>query len=258
VAFDPDYPSEATVAEFSLMTHEPGALERYWRLAVETSSYQKRLQEIGIINSRMWVSVDYSRPIISYLLTQIPEEHHDSDLFSRWDEWAKEYDAIYQASPKWRLKKMISQISESYAACSWPNRWEQEIWNWAMLDSDAEAVCSFNRTETFGPEFRQRLRTLIEEVDGFLYRCEETHHIVFVPTESLKRIWHHQDHLAEIDRNKLFGFFYDASRPNYQMRAPTEQEEQMMAIMRRRSFARKGWRARVTHILKSMRGRPGT
>lgn len=233
------------------MAHQPGALERYWRLAVETSNYQKRLKAAGIFNYPMWVDVNHSRPTISYLAKHIPKEHQDPGLFSRWDDWATEFESIYQASPKWRLKEMISQVSETHSACSWPNRWEKEIWTWVMLAD--EAACPFiDRRGSFDPGFRHRLRALIEEVEGFLYRCEESGHIVFVPRADLDRIWRHQDHLAEIDRNKLFGFFYDATRPNHQMRPPTEQEEHLMTMMRRRSLAKKGWRAKVAFHLERL------
>lgn len=249
MAFDPDEPHPETRANFALMEARPGAMERFWRLAVETSEYQKRLKAAGIFNYPTWIGVDQAASVRRYLAKQIPQEHHDLTLFSRWDDWAAEYEAIYQASPKWRLKEMITQISETHHCCSWPKRWEQEIWKWAM--SDEEPACPFNdRRGIFDAEFRQRLRALIEEVDGFLYRCEEAGQIVFVPTEDLQKIWRHQDHLSEIDRKRLFGFFYDASRPNYRMRAPTEEEERMMAILRRRSLRQKGWRARLTHYLK--------
>jgi hypothetical protein len=250
MAFDLDEPHPETRANFALMETQPDAMDRYWRLAVETSGFLKQLRAKGIYKFSTWVGVAEAKTVTVYA-RQMPEEYHDAELFSRWDDWAAEYEAIYQASPKWRLKEMISQISETHHCSSWPKRWEQEIWKWAM--SDEEPACPFDdRRGIFDAEFRQRLRALIEEVDGFLYRCEEAGQIVFVPTEDLQKIWRHQDHLSEIDRNKPFGFFYDASRPNYRMRAPTEEEERMMAVIRRRSLRQKGWRARVTRHLKQL------
>jgi hypothetical protein len=244
-----DQPHPETRANFALMEAGPDAMDRYWRLAVETSEYQKRLKTAGIFNYLMWIEVDQAATVRRYLAKQIPDEHHDALLFLRWDHWAVDYEAIYQASPKWRLKEMISQLSESHNCTSWPNRWEQEIWKWAL--SDESIPCPFDDRRGIADEqFRRRMRELIEEVDGFLYRCEETHQIVFVPTKDLKRIWQHQDHLCEIDRNKLFGFFHDASRPNYRMRAPTKQEEWLMAAFRRRSSKQKGWRERLNGHLR--------
>jgi hypothetical protein len=252
MAFDVDKPQPETCANFALMEVRPGAMERYWRLAVETLEYQKRLKAAEIFNYPTWISVGEATTVGRYLARQIPQEHHDVGLFSRWEDWASEYEEIYQASPKWRLKEMISQVSETHHFSSWPNRWEQEIWKWAMSD-EGEQVCPFDdRKGIIDPEFRQRLRALIEEVGGFLYRCEESRQIVFAPAEDLEKIWRHQDHLSEIDRNKRFGFFYDATCPNFAMRAPTEEEERLMSIIRHRSLAQKGWRARLVHFLKHL------
>lgn len=252
-----DEPHPETLANFALMETRPGAMERYWQLAVETSRYQTRLKADGILNYPSWIGVDEATRSIHYLSSQIPPEHYDSALFSRWNEWVNEFDEIYQSSPKWRLKEMISQVSEAHACLSWPNRWEREIWNWAMSD-DPDPVCPFvNRRGYFvdargrvDPSFRHRLRGFAREAGGFLYRSEESSQIVFVPTEGLERIWRHQDHLADIDRNKLFGFFHDASRPNFIMRAPTEEEERLMALSNARSCEKGGWRAKLAHRMK--------
>ena len=231
------------------METRPGAMKRYWRLAVETSDYLKPLRNAGIYKFSPWVGVDMATTVIRYA-RGMPQEHHDARLFSRWDDWAAEYDAICQTSPKWRLKRMISQVSETHNFSSWPNRWEQEVWKWAMSD-EHPAACPFDdRRGYLDSEFRQRLRALIEEVGGFLYRCEETRLIIFAPTEDLDKIWGHQNHLAEIDRNKPFGFFHDASRPNYRMRPLTDEEERALAAMRRRSLRQRGWGARLTHYVK--------
>jgi hypothetical protein len=249
MAFDADEPSSGTSADFALMESRPGAMHRYWRLAVETSEYQKRLKAAGILNYPTWIKVGEAATVRRYLARQIRPEHHDVTLFSRWDDWAREYEEIYRASPKWRLKEMISRVSETHAFLSWPNRWEREIWEWAM-SNEPDSACPFDdRRDFIDPEFRHRLRALIEETNGFLYRCEETQFVVFAPAEDLERIWRHQDHLAEIDRNKLFGFFDDALRPNFKMRAPTEEEERIMVTISQRSPKRIGWRARLSHLL---------
>ena len=101
------------------------------------------------------------------------------------------------------------------------------------------------------PGFRQRLRETIEEVGGFLYRCEESGQIVFAPNEALDRIWWHQDHLAAMDRDKPFGFFHDASRPNVPIRAITEEEEQMFAAIERHQRRERGWLRRLARRFMS-------
>lgn len=234
------------------METRPGAMGRYWRLAVETLEYQKRLQAAGILKFRTWIEVDEAARACRYLAEQIPAEHHDPTLFARWKAWAKEFDAIYQASPKWRLKEMISEVSETHACGSWPRKWEKDIWTWATSDGPGFSCPFVDRRGCLTPDFRQRLRILVNEVNGFLYRCEETGHIVFAPSEDLEKVWRHLDHLAEIDRNKPFGFFNDATRPNFQMRAPTEEETRIMAVIRARSVAQKGWHAKLFRYLKRL------
>jgi hypothetical protein len=250
MAFNVDHPSSSTRADFALMEAGPGALERYWRLAVETSQYIKRLNEAGVVRANMWFDVHEAWRVRHFVDNFIPPDSHDNDLLVRWNDWGAEYAEIHRASPKWRLKEMISEVSETHHFCSWPNRWEKEIWKWAVTDQD-DVRCPFDdRKGYLNHEFRSRLRELIEEVRGFLYLCEETRNIVFVQAADLERIWRHQDHLAEIDRNKPFGFFHDATRPNFQMRAPTDEEERMFAIMRNRSKRRKRWSTRLINYVR--------
>ena len=252
MAFNVDDPHPETCANFALLQAQPGAMERYWRLAVETSEYFRRLEANSIFKYAGWIEIDGAATLPHYRM-QIPQEHLDVALFARWEDWANEFENIYEASPKWRLKEMISDVSETHHCMSWPNRWEREIWLWAMSD-EPEPECPFDdRRSVINPQFRHRLRLLIKETNGFLHRCEEKREIVFAPAEYLERIWRHQDHLAEIDRNKPFGFFHDASRPNFKMRAPTEEEERLMAAMRRRAAAPRGWRARLLDRFKLQR-----
>ena len=184
-----DDPSEATRADFALMQAQPGAMERYWRLAVETWEYFRQLEANSIFKYPGWIDFDDAARLPPLYRDRIPPEHLDVALFARWEDWADEFDTIYQASPKWRMKEMISEISETHHFIGWPQRWEREIWQWAITEGP-EPECPFDdRKDVIDPQFRALLRSLIEEVDGFLYRCEDIGLIVFAPTEDLERIW---------------------------------------------------------------------
>jgi hypothetical protein len=234
--WDPDEPSPATVADFALMEAEAGALDRYWRLAVETSRYQKRLKAEGHLQFTSWIGVSEAELSAPNLIQRIAPEHRDEQLFARWAAWHREYEQIHAASPKWRLRKMISAVSETHHCLSWPNRWERDIWQWAMMES-VDPACPFcDRNQIFDDGFRGRMRALIQECNGFLYRCEESGQVVFAPMEALPRIWAHQDHLAAIDRAKPFGFFHDMSRPDHRDHARdlTPFEEQVLSTIKER------------------------
>jgi hypothetical protein len=235
MALDRDEPSPSTIAAFALMEAQLGAMERYWRLAVDTSDYQKRLKAAGFLDYPISLGVSEATQLRKYLVPKIAAQHHDEALFERWDAWEKEYEQINQASPKWRLKAMIRDVSESHACLSWPTRWERDIWLWAMAEGK-DTPCPFdNRNGVIDEDFRARMRGLIQECHGFLYRCEETGQIVFAPTDELPRIWKHQDHLARIARDKPFGFFHDMSRPNWREYsvALTDVEQHMLSVIRR-------------------------
>ena len=253
MAFDPDEPHPETCADFAIMEARPGAMERFWRLAVETSAYQKRLKAAGIFNYPTWIDIDQAARFRRYLAKQIPQEHHDATLFSRWDDWDAEYEAIYEASPKWRLKLMISRVSETVSCISWPNRWERDVWEWAVSPKQGEKCPFYHYRAVLDGGFRNELESLVRECDGFLYRCEESGYVVFAPTDKLPKIWKHQDHLASIDREKLFGFFADYSRPNPRTyaRQPTETEERIFAELRRR----KSLQSRIREGLRKRFGR---
>ena len=233
---DPEAPGSETRADFALFEVGPDAIERYWKLATETS------QRLG----GGWFYQDEARWAVRSLEEQSTLEGI-GELICRWKEWEEEFHSIAARSPKWRLKCMISAISETHMFLSWPQRWEREVWNWAMAAPGAG--CPFDdRNGVIDEEFRQRLRQAAEEAGGFLYRCEESRQVQFAPTDDLDRIWRHQDHLAAIDRDKAFGFFHDVSRPNFEMRPLTAEEEEMSAARQRRAF-RMGWRSRVTRLL---------
>src|SRR5690606_28586155 len=128
-------------------------------------------------------------------------------------------------------------VSEVVSCMSWPSRWERDVWEWAISPKHGEECPFFRYRERLDGPFRERLEALVRECDGFLYRCEETLQIVFVSTPDLPRIWRHQEHLADIARDQRFGFFHDASRPDYwkHMREPIAGEERLFTRQDRRA-----------------------
>lgn len=230
MVFELDQPHSETTANFALMDARPGAMLRYWRLAVETSRYFNSLRESGEIGPGIsWFQVEDAE-IAGRCLEPFRNCAEGAALIDRWARWSEEFEAIHERSPKWRLKRMIGEVSESHSFISWPNRWERSVWEYALSPTDPDPLPFDDRKGIMDSEFRQRLKALVQGCDGFLYRCEETGQIVFAPTASLPRIWKHQDHLAQIDREKPFGFLYDVSRPDWRsrVRPPTEAEERTM------------------------------
>ena len=227
-----------------------GALDRYWKLSCDTYAYQAKMKEVGVLTAPTWFDVSWTRQCRETLSRSIPSEHHDFALFDRLEAWACEYERIDQASPKWRLKQMIRDVSESHACLSWPRRWERIVWEWAILQGSPDPCPFDDRNSIFDATFHRRMRELIDKCDGFLYRCEETGQIVFAPTATLPQIWRHQEHLAAIDRAKPFGFFNDALTPGWEKHwsGPTEEEERMMDIIRRANERRHGWRGLTKHL----------
>jgi len=230
---DPEAPSESTRADFALMAADDADLHNYWRLAVETARHFVELERKLERNlAPHWFNVEDGHRAIERLAYVAPAEDN-SGLTDRWRSWDDRYRVILAQSPKWRLKLMIGRLSETHALRSWPKRWGRDVWVWAMADDDV--ICPFaDRRGWIDPAFRQRLRQTIEEAGGFLHHCEKSGHIVFAPTADLERVWQHQDRLAALDRAKPFGFFYDASRPDFRMRKLTAQEEFMRAAIKAR------------------------
>lgn len=240
---DPDPPQPALIASFALMEAEPGAMDRFRRLIAETAAYQQRLKALGRLDYPMWTGVADGVRVATYLIPQIAPKDRDESLFARWAAWTLEYERIVAASPKWRMKTMISLVSETHHCMSWPNRWERDVLIWAMAEGE-EPPCPFiDRREVLNEAFRLELQRLVRECGGFLYRCEESQQVVFAPAESLPRIWQHQDHLAAIARDKPFGFFHEMSRPDHAAHARdlTPFEEQAFRAMARPA----GFRARI-------------
>ena len=243
--FDLEVPHPETLANFALLDGSVDAMFSYWRLAVETVQHISKLEHSeGRGLGPRWFEVDGARRAI-FCLEKLSELEDRPDLIRRWSQWSGQFETIAKRSPKWRLKDMISDISETHAYLSWPNRWERTIWEWGMASSEPVECPFIDHRRVIDPEFRKRLRETIEEAKGFLYRCEESGQIVFASNEELDRIWWHQDHLAAIDRDKPFGFFHDASLPNFTMRAVTEKEERMFASIARHQRRERGWLRRL-------------
>lgn len=220
--FDPAVPEGETVAKFALLECSDGDMHMYWRLAVETSNYLRTHGE-----NRRWFDEDAASGAAK-VIKDLPDNENKKDFVNRWQAWGKLFEQIRDASPRYRLIDLISWVSETHTYLSWPNRWERAIFDWAM-QSESNNPCPFKDYRgVLDVEYRQRLKDTILEAGGFLYRCEETHQIVFAPFEDLELIWANQDHLSEIDRNKPFGFFYDAGRPDRIMREPTEDETRFL------------------------------
>ena len=232
--YDPEDPCPETRADFALLDTGPDAIGRYWKLAIETSQHIWTLENEGQRSCcSRWFYQDEARWAVRAL--EEPSSLGDSaELIKRWKEWADEFEAIAARSPKWRLKGMISLISETHIRLSWPHRWERQIWDWAMGDETVSGCPFDDRDQIIDENFRLQLRQAATEAGGFLYRCEESHQIRFAPIAALDRVWRHQDHLAAIDRDKPFGFFHDVGRPDFNMRPLTSEEEETSSAMRRR------------------------
>ncbi|MGH6617246.1 hypothetical protein [Sphingomonas sp.] len=246
MAFDPGQPHPETLADFALMEARPGAMFRYWRLAVETANHVEHLREKGVLPpGGGWIEA-HRASSIEFIFKPVKEDPESKALIGRWIAWDDEYLEIYENSPKWRLKGMISSLSETHTRLSWPQGWERDVWQWAISKLPEDGGPFDDRDGIIDAQYHMRMRDLIMQCGGFLYLSEETGQVVFARTKDLPRIWKHQDHIAEIERQKPFGFFNDMSRPNWRAftRELTEVEERMMQVPPRPT----GWKGRLLRL----------
>ena len=250
--FDPARPEGETQAKFALIECDDEDMYEYWRLAVETSQFIGSLEHKVMRPLRpRWFEEDRASSALAKL-EQLSEFGRNPDVSARWEDWGKKFQILQDRSPRYRLIDLISWISETHSYCSWPKRWERQVYEWAMFSTDEDECPFTDNRNVIDAGYRLRLRDTIIEAGGFLYSCEETNQPVFVPTDELDAIWKHQEHLADIDRNKSFGFFYDAGRPGVQMRQPTEEEEQMLAAIQNKAARKNGPTNRLLTRLRQL------
>ena len=88
------------------------------------------------------------------------------------------YQRLAARNPKLALRDMMSWISETDDASSWPFMYEEHIRDW--VDADSLTPMPFDdRMEIITPEFYAQLRKLRAECQGWLHWDTKT--VRFVP-----------------------------------------------------------------------------
>jgi hypothetical protein len=109
------------------------------------------------------------------------------ELIRRWEAWDSDYPAIQARNPQLELYEMLSLISESHAAASWPAGYEWKICDW-IDGADPCAPPPFDdRYRIVTPEFFGRLRELRKICEGWLY-FEQDKGVVFVRNPEWERV----------------------------------------------------------------------
>jgi len=205
-----DEPGSELSADFALMNVVPGSLQRFHRLRIDTNAYIDLLKDERDLRWATWPSVEDANHLKAHFFDKVPAKLLDPKLASRWIEWGQEYEEILRKSPRWRLKLLVSEICEIQSGRSWPEGTERDYWYWAMMPDGNERI-PFNIREDLIDQYRDQMRSLIVECDGFLYVSEENGWVAFASAQNLSDVWRRQKQLLPWERIENWRKIYQAA-----------------------------------------------
>jgi hypothetical protein len=160
--------------KFALTSGEQSSRERFRQLAIETYDFLISNGATSVPRFDPWPEAA-GNPI-----RNPPRIELTSELTRRWESWNTEYYEIRARNPQLELRDMIQNISESDVASSWPSSdQERRIQEWVDAGDPTARPPFTDRYDIVTLEFFERLRTLRQLCDGWLYWNSDVNGVVF-------------------------------------------------------------------------------